>query len=193
MKNTMRYLKRLRITFTAGQKLHYGASTFIPFEEAAEKFKPRDFIVSAPELVSLSVSSHQIKPPGPLKLKAVVSDFTWSSLEIVIFNNMQCKEGTLIDFFRRHSSTLKYVALSSMRMDEGSWKETFHKMRRLLDLETCRLTGQFTGGGVGFWDLEAEDQLDQNTPGLVIGDYITATKLGDKTLDEYLEEIGSIW
>lgn len=64
----------------------------------------------------------------------------------------------LIQFFTRHSSSLKRVELCDLQLARGTWESVFLEMRRALRLKSCILDGDFFQKSMRVFETDIEKQ-----------------------------------
>ncbi|KAL9072709.1 MAG: hypothetical protein Q9161_003418 [Pseudevernia consocians] len=188
-KRSMLHLKTMSIAFASPP----GTSTFRAIQSAHRahrgilaKGHVRNLISSAPDLEYLGVTTSVIYA----KIDGTIGKSYWSSLKAVSLKGLMSEGNDLVDFCKRHAHTLKDLSLAGMRLNEGSWYVTFHRIRRAFrlgqQLDTCKL---------GEYFISPEDRYhmgdhDANATGMIASDYILATDVGDISLNEYQEARG---
>lgn len=120
----------------------------------------RSLIESMPNLVSLTVGftfSNQEEELYPATFGDLISENAhWQHLRNVKFDVLEASRQELVDFFRRHSSTLRTIELKELRLIQSSWHVFLPQLRELADdmfLDDILLTGFVQG----------EDE-DEDTP-----------------------------
>ena len=199
LRRSMLHLQLIDITFTeppitcvdgSFREIDYS------IEEYLEKRGIRSFLTSAPSLEYLGLSFGTW--PNlclPQRLGKTIGNFHWPSLKAVSLDTVAMSENSLVDFCEIHAHTLRDLSLRRIRMEQGFWNATFHRMRRVFrlgqQLDTCTLEGVF-------WENDSDIDIymgmicreNKKTLGAVISEYVRDTHTGDITLVDYHEMMG---
>lgn len=151
-------LKTLALLLSAGQqepsalmnRQRANGTEILECTEYLKNGRLRNFVTAAPDLRKMTVR-FDFNTPCPTELKYIVGDFKWQYLTDVTFGSIETTENDLVEFFSKHSTTLKNVALDSINLKEGSWRPTFQKLRRILHLEDARIGGELLAVTAGEW------------------------------------------
>ena len=114
-----------------------------------EEGRLRDFASAAPNLTALAIEFDSNVPHSPARLIDVVGTTTWPSLELACFSLFSFTDDDLIDFYRRHSRTLKNIGFDDIKLLQGTWQDLFPKIKETLELEHVRIEGDL-------WEPEVE-------------------------------------
>ena len=104
----------------------------------------RDFITSAPLLEYLTIQFDCNSPTLMARLSDLVGDFPWPSLQLAACKMISTTEEELMDFYERHTRTLREIRIESMHLDHGSWTSIFERIRDTLSLEKATVCGYLT-------------------------------------------------
>ena len=124
------------------------------------------FIRNAPNLQVLKFTCNGMLSATGSDLIHVVGNYTWQFLHTINLAGMNTTEARLVDFFRRHATTLREVGLAWIRIYNGSWKSALPKLRAILKLQRVNISGWLMndqpkeiwcldGGELGFHKEEA--------------------------------------
>ncbi|KAJ9638969.1 hypothetical protein H2201_007437 [Coniosporium apollinis] len=91
-------------------------------------------------------------------LLSVIADVTWPNLYKVSLT-LTTRQDNLIDFFKRHASTLRHLQLKDCSIREGFWQNIIEQIPHILSLETIHLESlhdvvwnNFSGGFLDSWE-----------------------------------------
>ena len=104
----------------------------------------RDFLISAPQLESLTIQFDCDSPMPPASLSDLVGDFSWHSLRLAALNMISTNEEELMDFYERHAKTLREIRIDTIHLDHGSWATIFTRIRETLSLKKATVCGYLT-------------------------------------------------
>ena len=197
LRRSMLHLRLIDITFTQPPVTGVEGSREIDYsiEEYLEKRGLQSFLTSAPSLKYLGLSFEtwpaRCLPP---RLEETIGNFHWPSLKAVSLDTVAVSGNSLVDFCEIHAHTFRDLSLRRIRMEQGFWNATFHRMRRVFrlgqQLDTCTLEGLF-------WEDDSEVDFHMGMIcrgnkklGAVISEYIRDTHIGDITLVDYYEMMG---
>ena len=102
----------------------------------------RDFVSAAPNLVDLFLEFDSNVPQSPARLIDVVGTTTWPSLRCVYFSRLSFTNDDSIEFYRRHSTTLKNIGFDDIELLQGTWQDLFPKIKETLELEDVEIGGE---------------------------------------------------
>lgn len=114
-----------------------------------EKGRLRDFVSAAPNLIELALEFDCNVPQSPARLIDVVGTTTWPSLRCAYFSLLSFTSDDLIEFYRRHSTTLKNIGFDDIKLLQGTWQDLFPKIKETLELEHVEIGGDL-------WELAAQ-------------------------------------
>ena len=197
LRRSMLHLQLIDIAFTEPCITRVDGSLEFDYsiEEYVEKRGIRSFLTSAPSLEYLGLSfgtwKNLVLPP---RLRETIGNFHWPSLKAVSLDTVAMSENSLVDFCEIHAHTFRDLSLGRIRMEQGLWNATFHRMRRVFrlgqQLDTCTLEGMF-------WEDDSQEDIHMEMIcrgnkklGAVISEYIRDTHIGDITLVDYYEMMG---
>lgn len=113
-----------------------------------------ELISGAATLEALSLCFDWNEPQSPAYFQDVFQDLTWSYLQITL-EKIDASAQDWLDFFDRHSSTLRHVVMHTIRLTTGSWNEVLESMSGALNLDFAYLRGELLGEDPKqYWDLE---------------------------------------
>ncbi|KAL8788936.1 MAG: hypothetical protein Q9195_007051 [Heterodermia aff. obscurata] len=115
-----------------------------------EEGRLRDFASAAPNLTSLLLEFDSNNPQSPARLIDVVGANTWPSLRMVYFSHLSFTEDALLEFYRRHSTTIKIIGFDNIKLLQGTWQGLFPRIRETLELEDVRITGELWESAVQY-------------------------------------------
>lgn len=200
MIDSLSKLKYLRLEFATGDAEFDGRWTELEIELCStylEGGRLRDFVTAAPDLQYLQIGFQCNEPTWPTYLKHAVGEHHWPSLTTVKLKMIGTSEDELVSFCTRHAGTLKSLHLTSVGLVDGEWFSAFHRMRKVLTLDTMEVAGRLEGLDEG---LDFEVGSDEYCPELKLG--IEAYFLGpfshdeaslDDFLDFYLPNTDDTW
>ena len=106
-----------------------------------EEGRLRDFVSAAPNLTDLFLEFDSNVPQSPARLVDIVGTTTWPSLHYVHFSLLSCTIDGLIEFYRRHSTTLKNIGFDDIKLLQGTWQDLFPKIKETLKLKYVKIAG----------------------------------------------------
>ena len=107
-------------------------------EEIVPKVEAAALILSAAvnlERLDLWFDTHRGQPLYPFGLLFGEST-TWPCLTHLALAAVRVDPEALLEFFRRHQTTLKHVELSSVSIVGNRWEDFYHSMHECLDLDS---------------------------------------------------------
>ena len=114
------------------------------------------------------LGEYKYRVKGP-DIDSTLAACNWHQLVKLKLDNVISSEDVLIDFFRRHSQTLKHVTLHDYDMTrEGKWSEVFWQMRQHLSLDSALIHGNFMSYGGNYLRLHYDDSEHKESRGKTI-------------------------
>ncbi|KAL8820977.1 MAG: hypothetical protein Q9191_007407 [Dirinaria sp. TL-2023a] len=106
----------------------------------------REFITGAPELSQLNIklfnTDFNVGPwLMPAHLVDIVGSFKWNSLRVAHFDYVAFNAQDAIDFYKRHSETIRDIGISNVKLEEGEWATFFQEMASILQLDEVSIRG----------------------------------------------------
>ena len=148
----LRALKLAISTNSSRDDLHDDSLYHHAIVECASYFEEgrlRDFISAAPNLTDLFLEFDSNAPQSPARLVDVVGTNTWPSLHGVYFSLLSFTNDDLIEFYRRHSTTLKKIGFDDIKLLQGTWQDLFPKIKETLELDYVDIGGDL-------WELAVQ-------------------------------------
>ena len=158
MTRSVRNLRALHLLLSHESRASGPGAAVNVFGANEEQFGYPPFMVSAPDLETLSIEYNEIRRNNPPDLKHFLRRFHWPYLTSVTFAKMSTSYMTLNDFCIRHASTLKEFCLKDIDLHGGLWVSMFTQMRHRLELDKIDLAGSFQIHAGHFWSLGGEDK-----------------------------------
>ena len=203
LKRSMLHLQLIDLTFTEPPITYVDGRPQdfeISIEDYLERRGIRSFLTSAPSLQYLQYLRLSFRGwptsicPAP-RLSETIGDFHWPSLKTISLDTVALSEDSLVGFCEIHAHTLRNFSLRDIQLEQGSWRVTLHRMRRVFglgqQLYTCTLEGVFRDDLPYIrFDMGKICGMNKKTLGAEISEYIRATDLGDITVGKYYEMIG---
>ena len=122
----------------------------------------RDFVSAAPNLTELYLEFDSNIPQSPARLIDVVGTTTWPSLYCAHFSFISFTDDVLIEFYRRHSSTLKGIGFDEIKLLQGTWQDLFPKIKATLELKLVEIAGDLEEAAILYdFGLPSKDSRDQ--------------------------------
>ena len=147
--------------------------------------KLHDFISAAPDLKHLTICFDWYEPYCPALFINVVDSTRWSYLRRVTFECIETSEHDWLDFFQRHSPTLKSVAVNTIGLLDGEWSNVLENMQQCLNLEWASFHHDLFGDDPPqHWNLEP-------SPWVSSGDMGSQGNRTRKALEEFMVNGGS--
>lgn len=193
LNRSMLHVRHIDMAFTiqrdSGQHRMISDIQFIR-RECLDNGRVQTFLTSAPDLEYLGLA-FKTRPQIYPTVNQILGKVHWSSLKAVSLDGIATHERDLLNFFGRHSYTLKDLSLSGMVLYEVSWWVVFHGVRRAFrlgqQLHTCKLGGWFSHAPpYKKYNMQSEG-LGRSSLGILVSDYVRATDVGDVSLREYQE------
>ena len=138
----------------------------------------RDFLSAAPNLTQLFVEFDSDVPQSPARLIDVVGTTTWPSLRLVYFSLLSFTSNDLIQFYRRHSTTLQDIGFDDIQLLQGTWQDLFPKIKDTLELQHVKISGDLC-------DSTAEYYFGMPSRAACFGDHPPLVK---RVVERYLLE-----
>ena len=148
MKIALRRLTTLELAITTGldeSGNEFGVEVTICRKYLSRYAKLAEFLAAAPNLKDLTIGFDWNEPSSPAELNQIFGSTTWRCLESIALEKIDAASETLSRFFEQHASTLKHVAMRDMRLQEGTWVETFERMKKALNLKSAYMMGHILG------------------------------------------------
>lgn len=112
----------------------------------------RRLLEAMPKLESLAIGFtflDEVNDIYPARLEDLISTTThWRHLKNVKFDLLEAPRQDLVDFFSRHSSTLRTIELRDLRLIRSSWRVFLPQLKELAEemfLDDILVTGWVTG------------------------------------------------
>lgn len=163
MKRSLRHLRVLSISFSAGNREEVDRWGFLPTRFCAEYLQNgrlKEFVTSAPDLERLEICFPWSEHVDAVNLRHVVGDFYWPSLKAVKFETIDTTEDELVGYFERHASTIKDLRIGSIFLNGGSWWSVFQRIHLVLRLDTVEILDSLQSD-LGMLDFEAGSEDEQ--------------------------------
>ena len=77
------------------------------------------------------IDAHDERSFGP-SVNEIFGSFVWKHLKCLKIRSMHATETDLVDFFHRHSNSIKDIFLARMTLTEGHWGDAFLQMQGFL-------------------------------------------------------------
>ena len=145
MKRSLRHLRELNLNIT----LEYDVCDQV-YDTRTEFTGPQEYLNSAlynftnaaPMLESLSVSISIDPSDCVTEIKHIVSDYHWTNLRRVHFENICATQADFTIFFSHHAPTLRHLSLKNIELSHrGYWIPTLEDMQKSLSLDTAKIRG----------------------------------------------------
>lgn len=166
MKSTLRHLTTLELAISTGideSGNEIGVEIPACRRYLSKNTKLAEFLAAAPNLKDLTVGFDWYEPYCPAELKQILGSTTWPCLESVALENIDAAPNNLNCFFEQHASTLKHVAMKTVRLQEGIWVNTLEEMQKTLNLKSAYMRGDLLGENPPqHWDLEPDIWAEYN-------------------------------
>lgn len=190
MRDSVSNVKNLRLEFATGDADYDTPRAELETEACSSYLEAgclRDFVTAAPALEHLQIGFQFNEPTWPTYLKHVVGEHHWPSLKTVKLEMIGTSEDDLVSFCSRHAGTLRSLHLTSVGLVDGEWFSAFHRMRKVLTLDSMVVAGRLEGLDEG---LDFDIGSDEYSPELKEG--IEAYFLGpcskdEASLDDFLD------
>ncbi|MCJ1420021.1 hypothetical protein MMC32_006377, partial [Xylographa parallela] len=129
----------------------------------------QEFLTASPNLEFMELLFERLGHTNifrGLNIDSVFGVHTWGHLKRLDLRGIGINESCLLDFFRRHAETLKYLTMEDFCLHDptSSWVSIFEQIPEILDLESADLHGKFDTFQSNGWiriDLEGPGEILQ--------------------------------